>query len=145
MARIEESIVINRPVTDVFAYMDDIHREYEWQPAIRAVEQIPPGPQRVGTTRRDDSSFMKKKLVNVYVNRMYEPNQRVVYESTKESNLQATGDITFASVPGGTRVTMVLVVQPPKIMRLVPKAVFDKASRKELRDSLSRLKLNLES
>ncbi len=145
MARIEESIVIRRPVADVFTYMDDIHREYEWQPAIRAVEQIPPGPQRVGTIKRYDSSFLKKKLVNIYVNRVYEPNQRVVYESTTESNLQATGEVTFSSVPEGTRVTMVLDVQPPRIMRLVPRAVFDKASRKELRESLNRLKRNLEA
>ena len=144
MARIEESIVIDRPVADVFAYMDDIHREREWQPAIRSVEQTPPGAQRVGTVRRYESSFMKKKLVNVYVNRVYEPNRRVVYGSTEESHLQATGDITFTSVPGGTCVTMILDVQPPKIMRLVPKGVFDKASRKELRESLNRLKLNLE-
>jgi len=144
MARYEESIVISRPVADVFAYMNDIHREHEWQPAIKAVEQIPPGPQRVGTTRKYHSSFMRKKLTNVYVNRIYEPNRRVVYESTAESNVHATGDITFESLAAGTRVTMALEVEPPRVMKLVPKTVFEKASRKELRDSLKRLKHNME-
>ena len=144
MAHYTESIVINRPVDVVFAYMNDLSREQEWQPGIQSAEQVPPGPQTVGTTRRYQSSFLGKKLRNVYVNRIYEPNRRVAYVSTAESDLTASADISFETAAGGTRVTMALEVEPPKKMRLVPKAMLDSTSRKQLRDSLSRLKSNLE-
>lgn len=38
MFHYEASVVIRRLLGEVFAYMNDIHREHEWQPYIRAVE-----------------------------------------------------------------------------------------------------------
>lgn len=38
---LEDSIVINRPVEEVFAYMDDIDKEHEWQPYLKEWSQTP--------------------------------------------------------------------------------------------------------
>jgi uncharacterized membrane protein len=32
---LESSIVINKPVKEVFAYMDDIEKEHVWQPHLK--------------------------------------------------------------------------------------------------------------
>ena len=44
MPRIERSVTIARSVPDVFSYMDDVDREHEWQPNLRAASQEPRGP-----------------------------------------------------------------------------------------------------
>ena len=47
MSRQSASIMIERPPAEVFAYMDDVSREKEWQPNLRSAEQEPPGPTEV--------------------------------------------------------------------------------------------------
>ena len=90
MARCAKSIVINRPVDDVFEYMNDVRRELEWQPQLIEAEQSPAGPTAVGSRRRYVSEFMGKRLVNTYVVKIYEPNDRLVVETTKDSVLHAS-------------------------------------------------------
>ena len=46
---ITETIEINRPPQDVFAYLDDLARHREWQEQIVEVEVDTEGPVGVGT------------------------------------------------------------------------------------------------
>ena len=46
---ITASIEINRPPQDVFAYIEQLDRHGEWQPAILSARKDPAGPTRVGT------------------------------------------------------------------------------------------------
>jgi carbon monoxide dehydrogenase subunit G len=140
MPTYQEHILIQRDPADVFDYMGNIENEREWQPGVRQAEQIPPGPQRVGTRRRYVTSFLGKKFKNEYVNTIYERPYHVVYESTPESDLQAMGDITVQAVAGGTLVTMRIEVGIPRALKLVPRKMVEKASQKELVSSLQRLK-----
>ena len=43
MLKYEYSITIKVPVEDVFAYMQDIEREREWQPNLREASQLTEG------------------------------------------------------------------------------------------------------
>jgi len=110
--RIERSVMIARPVPDVFSYMDDVDREHEWQPNLRAASQEPRGPVGVGTVKRYTSVFMKQERHNVYRVTDYEMYVRVVYESTPESATRATAEVRWDQVPEGTRVTMSIDATP---------------------------------
>jgi uncharacterized membrane protein len=145
MLRYESSIEIDRPLEEVFEYMQDIDREREWQPNLREAEQSPEGEPGVGTRRRYVSEFMGKRFENVYVNTIYEPNRRVAYESARESDTQAEGEITWEAVDGGTRVTMRVSVAVGGLLRFVPKSLVVSLGTKELEDSLARAKARLES
>ena len=46
---ITETIEIERPPRDVFAYIEDLERHGEWQDAIVSVRKEPAGPTRLGT------------------------------------------------------------------------------------------------
>jgi len=46
---ISSSIEIDRPQTEVFAYLDELDRHGEWQSSITAARIETPGPVRVGT------------------------------------------------------------------------------------------------
>jgi len=145
MPRQAKSIVIQRPVEDVFAYMDDVSREPEWQPQLIEAEQIPSGPATVGTKRRYVSEFLGKRVENTYVVKVYEPNTRLVVKTTTDSVLDATSDIRWEAVPEGTRVTMALDGRPRGALRFVPARVMESTFEKEIATTLKRLKERLEA
>ncbi|MEE2900174.1 MAG: hypothetical protein VX815_17065, partial [Gemmatimonadota bacterium] len=60
--RHSDSIFIQRAVADVFAYMDDVRLEHEWQPNLRDAEQAPPGAAAVGTRRHYVTDFMGRPV-----------------------------------------------------------------------------------
>ncbi len=145
MPKQAKSIVIQRPVEDVFAYMDDVSREPEWQPQLIEAEQIPSGPATVGTKRRYVSEFLGKRVENTYVVKVYEPNTRLVVKTTTDSVLDATSDIRWEAVPEGTRVTMALDGRPRGALRFVPARVMESTFEKEIATTLKRLKERLEA
>ena len=145
MARYEQSIVIARPAPEVFAYMDDIGREREWQPQLVEAEQTPPGPTGVGTRKRYVSEFMGRRLENTYVVTRYEPGLRISAETTDDSVLEARSDLRWETVDGGTRVTMALEGSASGALRFVPARMLEKTFAKEVESALARLKERLEA
>jgi uncharacterized membrane protein len=92
MLELEDSIVISRLVEDVFPYMDDIEREHEWQPHLKEWKQTPdPRKNGVGTVRRYVNHYMGRRFTNAYIITEYEPNKKVMYESTADAAVQAKG------------------------------------------------------
>ena len=139
------SIVIRRPVSDVFEYMNDVSREHEWQPTLLDARQEPAGPTAVGSRRSYRSEFMGRTVENTYVVRVWEPNRRLVLESTPDSTLDAKSEVRWEAVDGGTRVTMTVEGSPKGAMRLVPRKLLEATMEKETKDALARLKKALES
>ncbi len=145
MFKYEGSIVIQCPVEEVFRYMQDIHREQEWQPNLREAEQTPDGEPGVGTVRRYVSEFMGRRFENVYVNTVYEPNHKVAYQTAPESDAQAVGEVIWEDVEGGTRVTMRVEADVGGLLRFVPDRLIASVAKKELLDTLTRVKSLLEA
>ena len=143
--RHSDSIFIQRAVADVFAYMDDVRLEHEWQPNLRDAEQEPPGAAAVGTRRHYVTDFMGRPVKNSYEVKTYERNQRVVLESMPDSTVTATNEVLWASEGTGTRVTMAVEGKPKGVSRFVPGAVLEAAFRDQMKKSLSLLKQRLES
>lgn len=144
MASHEQSIVIRRPLSEVFEYMDDVAREREWQPHLLEAEQTPPGPTVVGSRRRYVSEFLGKRLENTYIVRLYEPERRIQLESTPDSVVRATTDIRWESVGDGTQVTMKLEGKPSGALRFIPRAMLEATFEKEVTSTLGLLKEVLE-
>jgi len=144
VARYEKSVIIRQPVETVFAYMDDISRESEWQPQLVEAEQLPPGPTAVGSRKRYVSEFLGKRLENTYVVLTYEPNARLVCETTPDSVLSATSDVRWEPVEGGTRVTMAVDGSASGPLRFIPTRMIEAKFAAEVDATLSRLKERLE-
>jgi uncharacterized membrane protein len=145
MSRQSASIEIDRPAIEVFAYMDDIHLEREWQPNLQSAEQDPPGPTTVGTRKRYVSRFLGREVENTYVVTELEPGRRVVYETERGSTLDARSEIVCEPTGTGTIVTMLIDGKPKGVLRFVPAKVLEAASRDELDATLRRLKERLET
>lgn len=125
--------------------MDDVTRESEWQPNIVEAYKDPPGETAVGTRKRYVSLFMGKRIENTYVTKVFEPNRHVVYETTRDSVLQARAELHFAPEGSSTRVTMSFQGKVGGILRFVPKGVLDAAYKNESATTLKLLKERLEA
>lgn len=142
--RYQYQIVIGRSVSEVFAYMDDVEREKDWQPGIKEAHKDPPGPTAVGTRKRYVSEFLGRSVRNTYVTSAFEPDKRVVYETTPDSAMKARVELTFQAEGSGTRVTMEVQSKPTGVLRFIPRALLEGTARKELERSFALLKKELE-
>ena len=145
IVRFEHQIFIRRPVSDVFAYMDDVSREREWQPGILEARKEPPGPTAVGTLKHYVSEFLGRRIENTYVTRVFEPDAHVVYETAPGSVLQARAELRWEPEGSGTRVFMGFEGKVGGPLRFVPQRMLEGAYRKELETTLTLLKKRLES
>jgi carbon monoxide dehydrogenase subunit G len=137
-------VTIDSPISRVFAYMDDVSRESEWQPGIREASKEPPGETTVGTKKRYVSEFMGRRIENVYVTRAFVPNEYVSYETSPDSVLRAKVDLRFEPTGSGTRVTMAVAGKVTGVLKFLPNSVLEGVFRKELETSLGLLKDRLE-
>lgn len=104
MIKVDESIMIQRPVEEVFAFVADQRNAPEWQSGLLEVRRTDDGPLGVGSTHAVVRKFMGRRLEvdNEYVT--YEPNIEVTFKST-------AGPMPFEfsylteSTPTGTRLT----------------------------------------
>lgn len=145
MSRQSATILISRPPEEVFAYMDDVSREREWQPNLLSAEQDPSGPTRVGSRKRYVSRFMGREIRNSYLVTEFEAGRRIVCEAEKGSAIEAQSEILWEAEGAGTRVTMYLDGKPKGFLKLVPKAALELAYREELESTLQRVKRRLEA
>ena len=144
MPKHEQSVVIARPIDDVFSYMNDVSREHEWQPQLLEAEQIPPGPTAVGSKRRYVSEFMGKRLENTYSVIELEPGRRIVCETDPGSAVSARTVIQWDPSSDGTRVTMSIEGKAGGLLRFVPPKLIEATFRSEVQAALGRLKERLE-
>ena len=140
----EHQIVIARPVSTVFSYMDDVNREGEWQPGIIEAHKDPPGETAVGTRKRYVSEFMGRRIENSYVTTLFERDERIFYETTPGSVLQAKVELHFEPEGAGARVTMAFRGQLTGPLRFIPQGILEGAYRKEMKSILDLLKQRLE-
>jgi uncharacterized membrane protein len=62
MAKVEASVVVNRPVEEVFTFMRDIKNWLKWQSGMLEAEQSSEGPVGVGTTYQGVNQFLGRRM-----------------------------------------------------------------------------------
>jgi carbon monoxide dehydrogenase subunit G len=144
MPRFTTSVLIRRSPEEVYAYMDDVSREKEWQPNLRSAHKEPAGPTRPGTRKRYVSDFLGRQVENTYRILELDPGRRVVQETTPGSSAKVRSETRWEEVPEGTRVTLTVNATPSGLMRLLPSGVLEAATRKEMNESLDLLRRVLE-
>jgi uncharacterized protein YndB with AHSA1/START domain len=103
MVRIEESVVINRPVEDVFAFMSNPENDPQWQSETTETEITSQGPIGVGTTYLDVTHFLGRRIESIYEFTEYEINKKLSLKTTS-GPIPIEATITYESVENGTKV-----------------------------------------
>jgi uncharacterized membrane protein len=101
----EDSILIYRPVEEVFAYLTDVTNWSRWNEAVGNVVQTPPGPMGLVTTLRGASEVMGRTMEWSSEILEYEPNKKVV-QKMHVGPTEISASWIFEPVEGGTRLTM---------------------------------------
>ena len=100
---VRSSIVINRPIDDVFAVLTNVENTGTWFPGNVKEWWTSPPPHGVGSTRRARVKMGLMTTENDAVATVYEPPNRAVMKGTSK-NAPFEADLRFAAVEGGTRV-----------------------------------------
>jgi uncharacterized protein YndB with AHSA1/START domain len=106
MLKVEVSVVINRPVEEIFEFLANPENDPKWQSGVLEAEQTSKGPRGVGTTDREARKFMGRQFDQTFVVTEYEPN-RMIKKKTTSGPMAIDTSYAFESVEGGTKVTLV--------------------------------------
>jgi uncharacterized protein YndB with AHSA1/START domain len=104
MLKIELSVVINRPVEEVFAFTTDIEKMTQWVGELQESKNISEGTVGVDTTFTHVVGFLGRRFEQNHKVIEYEPNRKLRFGATS-GPIRSEIDITFESIEGGTKVT----------------------------------------
>lgn len=101
MAKIQNTITIQCPIEDVFAYVADITNNDKWQTGVKAAEFTSGGSVGVGTTFKYDAEIMGRNLETTGELTAYDPPKTYSWKATT-GPFPMSGSTTFESVGSGT-------------------------------------------
>lgn len=143
MAEASESIHIDRPVEEVFAYLDDPHNHAEVTPSIADVRNVRPldnGGKRLEYTYEMAGVGVDGELVE----QIHEGEERMVFEM--RGRLTGQIELVFEERDGGTEVTYGAEYDiPGRVLSTAATPLVERYNERELRTTLENLKSELES
>jgi uncharacterized membrane protein len=140
MPAVEASVVIPRPVGDVWEYLTKAENLPVWASVVDKATQITDGPVAVGTQWRGAIGLVGIGFTWLVEITQCELNKAAEFTSV-ESKLAFTGTITFEEVDGGTRFTYRVESETGfgGLLGKLTGPIAAKASRRALRASLENL------
>src|SRR6266508_3786036 len=106
MARIESSVVIVRPLEEVFQFVADAENQAQWSAEGARYERISQGSIGVGSAWRYTTGFPGRRVEGVRTITEFKPNSMVGFHAT--ALFDVIGRFQFEPVPTGTKVTIVV-------------------------------------
>lgn len=143
MIKVEESIVIQRPIEEVFAFVADQTNAPHWQSGLLEVRRTTEGPLGIGTKHTAVRKFMGRRLeaTNEYV--VYEPNKEVTFKGKAGASDFQHSYLT-ESTAKGTKVTSRMEMESRGLFGLA-EPLITPSLRREFVASMGELKDLLES
>jgi uncharacterized protein YndB with AHSA1/START domain len=117
MLSIEKSIVINRPVEEVFAFVAQGENWSQWAAELVETKKTSEGPLGVGTTYTHVAQMLGRRIENGYEVTEYEPNRKVSMKSTS-GPVPAETSLTVESVEGGTKLALTVAAEIAGVFKL---------------------------
>ena len=115
--RVERSVVIGKPVDEVFAFLTDVDKLPLWVSKMVATRRTSDGPLAVGSTWHGVATIMGRPVESGHLVTAFEPDRRYAYQTTT-SPLPGKLDYRFEAIPEGTRVSVVAEVKPTGVFRM---------------------------
>jgi uncharacterized membrane protein len=136
------SVIIRRPVEEVFAYVSDLTHSPDWQAQLVEARKLTDGPVGVGTRYAFVRQFMGRKIeaANEFV--AHEPNRKVQFRFAS-GPMPGQGTYLFEATPDGTKLTSTVELEPGGLSRLAAPLIAS-SLRREIAAGLPVLKELLE-
>ncbi len=105
MYEVEGTVVINRPIEEVFAYIANPENASQWQGAVVEAKQTSEGPVGVGTTGQSTSHFLGRRAESTWEVTEYELNRKASLKTTS-GPVSYENFATLEAVDEGTKATL---------------------------------------
>jgi len=142
MIKVEHSIVINRPVPEVFAFVTDPANNTKWQDGLIESRMTSSGPMEVGAQVTDVRKFLGSDMESKLEVTVFEPNKRFV-QKVISGPIQFEIIQTFDPSVNGTKLTILTQGEPGGFFKLAAGMV-QKQLGSQLQGDAERLKKVLE-
>jgi ligand-binding SRPBCC domain-containing protein len=141
---VEESVRIDRPLEEVFAYVSEVDNFPEWAGTAIEIRKAAPTPVREGDRFTAVIKFLGRTFETPYERTSYVPNQRFTERATGGPVPNQDWTYTFEEVPGGTRLTRAVEGEPGSFFKLADPLI-ERVLRRQVRADLETLKDLLEA
>ena len=101
--RLQRTVVVDKPLDKVFAYLSDFTTTTEWDPGT-VTTVLDRGDGGVGTTYLNTSAFLGRKTQLTYVVQEFVPGKRIRLRGENQTVI-ATDTMSFRAAETGTEVT----------------------------------------
>ena len=142
--QLEHTVVIDRPIEEVFAFATDPNNVSLWQSTSLATEQTSEGPVGVGTTFRDTSQFLGRRIESDYEVTENEPPHRQCVRITSGPIPGSGCYLLEPDADGSTRFTQNFEADVGSFFRLAEPLV-GRAIRRQMEADMATLKDLLEA
>lgn len=103
------SVIIDKPVEEVFAFLTDPDRDTNWRrPNVLSSRKLTDGPLGVGSRYETVNRFLGKKETVVTEITELEPPRLLAWRQTNKGTFVADGAYRLEPAEGGTRFTLEL-------------------------------------
>lgn len=142
MIKVELSVVINRPVAEVFAFVTDPANNVKWQDGLVESRLVSSGPMGVGAQVTDVRKFLGRDMDSKLEVTAYELNRKFS-EKVISGPLKFELTQTFEASGDGTKVSLIAQGEPGGFFKLA-EGMVQKQLQSQLEGDAQRLKKALE-
>ena len=111
----EQSIVMERPVNELWEYLDDLDNCTDYLFFLRSVSKNPDGPNSISTKFTFKFSFLFKKYTNHYEMVEYKPPYTFSFKTADGSEVEARGSVILNGIDNTS--TELTIIYSPKVSR----------------------------
>lgn len=141
MAYAENKITINRPVSDVFAFVLDGDNNSKWRPGVLDIQRLTSKPDGVGSKFKQGLKGPGGRIDGDYEITECEPNKSIQFQVTA-GPARPMGSYSFEASGNATTLTFVLHFEPKGLQKLM-NGIITRTMQSEVA-TLSNLKAYLE-
>ncbi|WP_254622793.1 MULTISPECIES: SRPBCC family protein [unclassified Rhodococcus (in: high G+C Gram-positive bacteria)] len=140
-----DSVVIDRPIADVFSYLSDPDKATEWSSDVVDYRMVSGAPDEVGSVASTTLKVAGVKVEATEEITAYEENKRIGFES-RDSRVEYTRELDFdGDGDGATRVTFKVDAKPSPGLFKFADSVAMKLYARDVHGNLENAKTILET
>lgn len=144
MIRVADSVVINRPVEEVFAFSVNPDTAPRWRGGVIEARQLSEGPMGVGTKMLFVRTIARRRLESITCVTEYESNRKFLTRDEKGEPFLVVGGMILEPQDGGTKISFDYEAHLGRILRYF-EPVLRGLFKKEVQGDFRNLKALLET
>jgi uncharacterized protein YndB with AHSA1/START domain len=117
MMKVEKTVVIKKPVAEVFAYSQNIEYATKWQSGVVAMKMEEGLDNHVGSKYSEVRKFMGQEMKTTMEITAFKENEKWAAKVVK-GPVPYEVTMTYTAVPEGTRITTVVEGEPKGFFKL---------------------------